>query len=113
MVKRGETYWVDLSGAKGSEQKKDRPAVILQNNTGNKHSPCTIVAVISTGTDAQYPVEVELPASTDAVRDSSIIKLDQIRTLDKSTRLKNKIGEVPPRIMQDVNDAIRVSLGII
>ena len=46
-VKRGEVYLADLSDASGSEQGKVRPVVIIQNNRGNKYSPTTIVACLS------------------------------------------------------------------
>ena len=46
-VKRGEIYLADLSDASGSEQGKVRPVVIIQNNRGNKYSPTTIVACLS------------------------------------------------------------------
>lgn len=38
-IKRGEIYWVDFGKTKGSEQGGKRPALVVQNNIGNKHSP--------------------------------------------------------------------------
>ena len=46
-VKRSEVYLADLSDVSGSEQGKVRPVVIIQNNRGNKYSPTTIVACLS------------------------------------------------------------------
>lgn len=46
-IKRGEIYYADLSPVVGSEQGGIRPVLILQNDTGNKHSPTTIVAAIT------------------------------------------------------------------
>ena len=40
-IKRGEIYWVDFGKTKGSEQGGKRPALVVQNNIGNKHSPTT------------------------------------------------------------------------
>lgn len=45
---RGELYYADLGTGIGSEQNGYRPVVIIQNNVGNRHSPTTIVAAIST-----------------------------------------------------------------
>ena len=45
-IKRGEIYWVDFGKTKGSEQGGKRPALVVQNNIGNKHSPTTIVVAI-------------------------------------------------------------------
>ena len=46
-VKRGDVFLANLSDATGSEQAFVRPVVIIQNNCGNKHSPTTIVACLS------------------------------------------------------------------
>ena len=45
---RGELYYADLGTGIGSEQNGYRPVVVIQNDVGNKHSPTTIVAAIST-----------------------------------------------------------------
>ena len=41
-VYRGEVYYAELSPVIGSEQGGIRPVLILQNNTGNRHSPTTV-----------------------------------------------------------------------
>jgi len=46
-VRRGEIYSVDLGTPKGSEQGGRRPALIIQNDTGNTYSPTTILAAIT------------------------------------------------------------------
>ena len=43
-VKRGEIYYADLSPVVGSEQGGVRPVLIVQNDTGNRHSPTVIAA---------------------------------------------------------------------
>ena len=47
MVKRGEIYWVEFDPVKGSEQSGLRPALVVQNDTGNRHSPTTVVVAIT------------------------------------------------------------------
>ena len=47
IVKRGEIYYADLSPVVGSEQGGMRPVLIVQNDTGNKHSPTVIAAAIT------------------------------------------------------------------
>ena len=61
-IKRGEIYCADLSPVVGSEQGGVRPILILQNDTGNRHSPTTIVAAIS-----GCPTKAELPAVCAAI----------------------------------------------
>ena len=46
-IRRGDIFFANLSGGEGSEQGGIRPVIVLQNNSGNRHSPTVIVAVIS------------------------------------------------------------------
>ena len=45
-VKRGDIFYADLSPVVGSEQGGTRPVLIVQNDTGNRHSPTVIAAAI-------------------------------------------------------------------
>ena len=47
-VRRGDIYYADLSPVVGSEQGGVRPVLIVQNDTGNRHSPTVIAAAIQT-----------------------------------------------------------------
>lgn len=44
---RGEIYWVEFTPARGAEQAGRRPALIVQNDVGNRYAPTTIVAAIT------------------------------------------------------------------
>lgn len=108
---RGEVYWVKLDPAVGSEISKTRPAVIISNDTGNRYSDRIIVAPLtSKGIDKVYPFEVKISAE-DGVNSVSKVLLDQIRTIDKS-RLGKQIGKLNHKKMEEVNEAIRVSLDV-
>jgi mRNA interferase MazF len=109
-IKRGEIYAVDFGAGFGSEQGGIRPILILQNNTGNKHSPTTIVAAI-TGrkTKAALPTHVKIMAK--GLKTESTVLLEQIRTIDKA-RLGEYIGRLDSKTLAAVDRAIVVSLGI-
>ena len=110
-VKRGEIYYADLSPVIGSEQGGVRPVLIVQNDTGNRHSPTVIAAAITSQMGkAKLPTHIELSAASCGLSRDSVILLEQIRTLDKR-RLKERIGELPPQTMTRVNRAILISLG--
>ena len=111
-VKRGDMYYADLSPVIGSEQGGIRPVLILQNNTGNKHSPTTIVASITGRIDTKthIPTHYYLPASV-GLKIRSMVMLEQIRVIDKQ-RLHKKIGKLPERFMKMIDKKIEVSLGI-
>ena len=111
MIKRGEIYYADLNPVVGSEQGGIRPIIVLQNDVGNKYSP-TVIAAATTSrlTKAKLPTHIELTKENTPMPKDSVVLLEQIRTIDKS-RIKEKIGELPPEVMQQINDALLVSLG--
>lgn len=111
MIKRGEIYYADLNPVIGSEQGGVRPIVVLQNDVGNKYSP-TVIAAATTSrlTKAKLPTHIELSKDTSPMPKDSVVLLEQIRTIDKS-RIKEKIGDVPPEIMRAIDDALLLSLG--
>ena len=112
IVKRGEIYYADLSPVVGSEQGGVRPVLIVQNDTGNRHSPTVIAAAITSQTGkAKMPTHIELAASCCGLPKDSVILLEQIRTLDKR-RLRERMGKVDSAVMEQVDAAIAVSFGL-
>ena len=111
VIYRGEIYYANLSPSQGSEQGGFRPVIILQNNTGNRHSPTTIIAPLTTKLGKKLlPTHIELREGCGAPADSLVL-LEQSRTIDKM-RLSNKLGVVPPEIMAKIDEAIKISLGV-
>lgn len=112
IVKRGDIYYADLSPVVGSEQGGMRPVLIVQNDTGNKHSPTVIAAAITSQTGkAKLPTHIELEARSVGLTRDSVILLEQIRTIDKS-RLKERMGKLDEQTMNKVDNAIAVSFGL-
>lgn len=110
-IKRGEIYWVDWSPGRGREQRGLRPALVIQNDVGNKFSPTTIVAALTTAIEKTYPFLVKVTAKESGLTKDSTINLAVIMTIDK-TRLTNKCGELDQAKMLEVNEAIKASLGL-
>ncbi|MBN2421119.1 type II toxin-antitoxin system PemK/MazF family toxin [Candidatus Woesearchaeota archaeon] len=111
-IKRGDIWLVSLDPTIGHEINKTRPCVIIQNDTGNKNSPLTIIAPItSQHLDEIYPIEVALPRQITRLDKDSKAMLDQIRTIDKR-RLIKKICALNKEIMQKINEALKTSLGL-
>ena len=112
--KRGDIFIVNFDSTVGSEIKKTRPALVLQNNIGNKYSSVTIVAAITSHdpNEKLYPTEVFIEAKEGGLDNDSAILLGQIRTVDKQ-RLINKLGSVSTATMLEVNKALDISLGMI
>lgn len=111
-IRRGEIYLVQVDPTIGSEINKTRPALIIQNDVGNQYSPLTIVAPItSQGLRKVYPTEVLMASKESGLSKDSKVLLSQIRTIDKS-RLIKKMGTLSSRKMNQVDQAIRISLDL-
>lgn len=111
-IYRYEIYYADLSPVIGSEQGGVRPVVIIQNDVGNKHSPTTIVAPITSQyTKAKLPTHVALPKEKTGLRCDSTVLLEQIRCISKE-RLKDCVGVVNCELHKDIDKAIAISLGL-
>ena len=111
-IKRGDIYYADLSPVIGSEQGGLRPVLIVQNDVGNKYSPTVIAAAITSKiSKAKLPTHIDVPGEDTGLAKDSIILLEQIRTIDKK-RLKEKMGHLEDEVMEKVNNAITISLGL-
>lgn len=111
-ILRGDIFSVDFEPVRGSEQGKVRPALVIQNDIGNRYSPTIIVAAITTGNYSRFDVNVVIKALEGGLANDSIILLNQIRTIDR-TRLSRYWGRVSPQTMEQVDEAIKISLGLV
>jgi mRNA interferase MazF len=111
-MRRGDIFWADLDPVRGSEQGKNRPVLIIQNDVGNEHSPVTIIACITTNLSRKdYPTNVFISAKETGLTSDSVVLLNQIRTVDKS-RLSKKAGRVPDYKMLEIDEALKISLDL-
>ena len=112
IIRRGDIFYADLRPVVGSEQGGIRPVLIIQNDTGNKHSPTVICAAITSQMNkAKLPTHVEIDSSVYDIVKDSVILLEQLRTIDKK-RLKDKVCHLDQDIMKKVNKAIAISLDL-
>lgn len=112
IVRRGEIYYADLSPVVGSEQGGMRPVLIVQNDVGNRYSPTVIAAAITSQQNkARLPTHIDIEARTYGLSKNSVVLLEQVRTLDKR-RLRERMGCLDEKVMQRVDSAIAISLGL-
>jgi len=109
---RGEVYLVSFDPALDAEIQKTRPALILQNDVGNQHSPLTIVAAVTSNVFRRGPTVVFVHAPEGGLTVDSVILLNQIRTIDKR-RLGKRLGTLRSETMKQVDQAIMISLALI
>lgn len=105
MVKQGEVYFADLSPVVGSEQGGLRPVLVVSNNIMNKFSPFVIVvAITSQINEPKLPTHVVLDQNKHSLSRTTIILLEQVRTIDKE-RLRDKITMLDTETMSKVAEA--------
>ena len=109
-MKRGDIYYADLSPVIGSEQGGLRPVLIIQNDVGNKYSPTTIVAAITSKKDrVEMPTHVKI--KVEGLSKESLVLLEQIRTIDKC-RVKERITVIDSNGMKVIDKALAISVGL-
>lgn len=113
-ARRGEIHLVGFDPTVGHEIRKTRPALVIQNDVGNRYSPLTIVAAITSRISPEpFPVEVVIePAKGNGLKVRSAIRLDQIRTIDRQ-RLIKRLGKLDPAVLRRVDEALKISLGLV
>lgn len=110
---RGEIYLTALDPALGHEIKKTRPALVLQNDVSNRYGLTTIVAAITSKVSTPpYPNEVVIGPNGSGLEITSTVRLDQVRTVDRQ-RLIKRLGRLDAAAMRKVDEAIKISLGLV
>jgi len=113
-LKRGDIIILKFPFSDKPEKSKSRPALVIQNDVGNRYSENTIVLMITSSLPSSelYPVQVLIPKGSKSGLDKvSLVDAGVVFTVSKN-RIKNKIGECSREIMEEVNKAIRVSLNV-
>ncbi len=111
--KRGEVYLVNFDPTMGAEIQKTRPALILQNDIANRHSPITIVAAISSKFEEPlYPTEVLISVPEGGLSVDSVVLLNQLRSIDRR-RLVRRLGAIQPNTMAKAERSLQISLGLL
>ncbi len=109
---RGDVYWLDFDPATGAEMKSVHPCIIVQNDTGNRHSDLTIVAAVTSNPRAaRLPVGVPIPAGTAGLPRDSVVHCGHLYSIDQS-RLRGLIGRMPADYMDQIDLALVQSLGL-
>lgn len=112
MIMRGDLFSACLDPVVGSEQGGIRPVLVVQNDVGNRYSPTVIVLAITGQVNKNHlPTHVPIAAGDTGLQKDSVVLAEQIRTLDKR-RLRDKIGCLEPKVMQQVTQAMMISLGL-
>jgi mRNA interferase MazF len=116
VIRRGDIHSVDLDPTRGSAANKRRPAVIVSNDVANATAGrlgrgiVTVVPVTS-NVERVYPFQVLLPAVETGLDRDSKAQAEQIRSIAVE-RVGDRLGVVPNSIMLDIDEALRLHLGL-
>ncbi len=105
--RRGEIYWVALDPALGTQIRKTRPAIVISNDSCNRHGSRVVVLPLTTNVESLYPGEARVQVRGAPARALG----DQLRSIDKS-RLRSRIGALGHDELLDVEEAVRITLGL-
>ena len=109
-VERGDVVWVDFGTPRGSGPEGIRPALVVQNDVGNRVSPNTIIVAITT-TIKRYPVGVVVEPVDSGLRERSQIDCSLMLTITKD-RIMRSVAQLSAVSMAKVNQALEISLGL-
>ena len=110
-IEKYDILLVNLNPTKGSEQKGERPCLVVQNNGANEFSKTTVICPIST-VIKKYPHTLIVSASkNNGLKKESRIDILQIRTIDK-TRIVKKIGTLDEQYKKTLRNKIGISFDL-
>ncbi len=108
---RSEVWLVDLDPARGHEQAGRRPCLVVSVDLFN-HGPAGLALVLPMTTRLRgIPFHVGVDPPEGGVRVRSFIKCEDLRSVSKE-RLVERWGEIEPTTMRQVEDRLRILLGL-
>lgn len=101
-LKQGDIIYVSFDPARGHEERKQRPAVVISNNFYNSKTWMKKVLPI-TSTESGFPLHVVLP---DGLPVTGELMLEQERAMDLSRRSFDLVGRLPQDTLEEVLDLV-------
>ncbi|MEX2423324.1 MAG: type II toxin-antitoxin system PemK/MazF family toxin [Acidimicrobiia bacterium] len=113
---RGEIRLVALEPGRVGEANKRRPAVLVSNDGANTTAArlgrgVVTVVPLTTNVARVHPFQVLIPAHGSGLERDSKAQAEQVRSVSVE-RVTDRIGRVPPALMDDVDEALRLHLAL-
>ncbi len=112
-MKRGDIYYANLSPTVGSEMDKRRPVIIVSNDTNNRVATTVTILPITSNVSRVYPFEVLLNSDDSGLPKPSKVQAQQVRTISKQRIEGEPVGTLSEELMQLVDAALKLHLGLI
>lgn len=105
-IRRGDIFYINnRRGQVGREMMKDRPGIIVSNNTNNRHSNEVTVVFLTTSLKKGTPTHVTIRSTGR----KSVALCEAPTTIDK-LRISNYIGRATGREMEEINEKLKIAL---
>jgi mRNA interferase MazF len=113
VIRRGEVWWVDLGGPRGSAPAKRRPVLVISSDAYNRSRIATVVciAITSNLVLADAPGNVALGAGSGGLTADSVVNVSQVVTLNKDD-LDDRLGTIDRAALRAVETGLRRVLGL-
>jgi mRNA interferase MazF len=106
---RGQVWTVDLDPARGHQQARRRPSLVVSADAYNEGPAGMVVVAPITSARKRSAFHVGLEPPEGGLRRSSFVKPEDVRAVS-TTRLGRRLGAVSPETMAAVETSLRVLL---
>jgi mRNA interferase MazF len=108
-MRRGDIYYIARSYQEdGSEQRGNRPAVIVSNDKNNERSGTVEVVYMTTKPKTSLPTHVTIRSASQP----STVLCEQVHTVCKDRVSCKKLGTVTDQELVAIDQALAISLGL-
>jgi mRNA interferase ChpB len=101
-MERGEIYLVSLDPTSGYEQQGTRPVLIVSPSAFNRLTKTPVVLPITGGGNFARTAGFAVSLTGAGISTTGVIRCDQPRALDLTSRHARKVEAVPQAIMDEV-----------
>lgn len=99
-MNRGDIYLVSLDPTQGREQRGNRPVLVVSATAFNAATRLPVVCPITTGGEFAKRIGFAVPIT--GITTTGVVRCDQPRVLDLSTRQARKVDMLPSHILDEV-----------
>jgi mRNA interferase ChpB len=101
-MERGDIYLVLLDPTSGHEQRGTRPVLIVSPGNFNRLTKTPVVLPITTGGTFARTAGFAVSLGDAGTNTTGVVRCDQPRAIDLSSRNARKLESVPPAIVDEV-----------
>jgi mRNA interferase MazF len=108
LANAGDIAWVEFDPVRGTEQAGRRPALVLTDRAYHERSRRALVCPITSKSNP-WPFNVPLPPR---LKTSGMVLVDQIRAIDRESRMFAIIERVPDEFVAEVKGRLAALLEV-